>query len=129
MFLTSPQSKSEFRVMMGMTITFGISWLILLFWLKSRQLLLLTVVLTFGFIIVRLGGLYLDGLVQHFTYIELGIEIMAFAIVNIVYLSTAPQENEYTQKTQLGEAFLLQPYSRRHRLNISLAFIPRSGSL
>ena len=90
--MTSPQSKTELRVMMGMTITFGVLWLILFFWLKSHQLLLLTGVLTFGFIIARLGGLYLDGLAQHFTYIELAFEIMAFAIVIIVYQLTGQEE-------------------------------------
>lgn len=90
--ISSSQSKTELRVMMGCLFTIGLCWLVLVFWLKARQLLKLTGVLALGFILARLGGLYLDGFDQDFTYIELAFEIMAFVIVVIVYLLTTPPE-------------------------------------
>ena len=85
----TPQSKTILRVMMGFMAVMGALWLsdYLLFF-HQRRLLLLTGIMTSGFIVSRLGGLLIDGFDQHFTYIELGFEMIALVIIIIVYISS-----------------------------------------
>ena len=85
----TPQSKTILRVMMGFMAVMGALWLsdYLLFF-HQRRLLLLTGIMTSGFIVSRLGGLLIDGFDQHFTYIELGFEMIALVINIIVYISS-----------------------------------------
>lgn len=74
---------------MGFMAVMGALWLaacILFF--NQRRLLLLTGIMTAGFIASRLGGLLIDGVEQHFTYIELGFELVALVIIVAVYTST-----------------------------------------
>ena len=55
---------------------------------NQRRLLLLTGIMTAGFVASRLGGLLIDGVDQHFTYIELGFELVALVMIIAVYTST-----------------------------------------
>ena len=87
--MPSPQSKTILRVMMGFMAVMGTLWLaacVLFF--NQRRLLLLTGIMTAGFVASRIGGLLIDGLDQHFTYIELGFEIIALLIIIVVYKLT-----------------------------------------
>ena len=87
--MPSPQSKTILRVMMGFMAVMGTSWLaacVLFF--NQRRLLLLTGNMTAGFVASRIGGLLIDGSDQHFTYIELGFEIIALLIIIVVYKLT-----------------------------------------
>lgn len=87
--MPTPQSKTILRVMMGFMAVMGALWLaacVLFF--NQRRLLLLTGIMTSGFIASRLGGLLIDGIEQHFTYIELGFELVALVIIVAVYTST-----------------------------------------
>ena len=87
--MPSPQSKTILRVMMGFMAVMGTLWLaacVLFF--NQRRLLLLTGNMTAGFVASRIGGLLIDGLDQHFTYIELGFEIIALLIIIVVYKLT-----------------------------------------
>ena len=60
----------------------------LYFFFQQRRLLLLTGIMTFGFVAARTGGLFIDGFDQHFTYIELAFESFALLIIITVYLAT-----------------------------------------
>ena len=74
---------------MGFMAVMGALWLsACLLFFRQRRLLLLTGIMTSGFIASRLGGLLIDGFDQHFTYIELGFEIIALVIIIIVYISS-----------------------------------------
>lgn len=85
----TPQSKTILRVMMGFMAVMGALWLsACLLFFHQRRLLLLTGIMTSGFIVSRLGGLLIDGFDQHFTYIELGFEMIALVIIIIVYISS-----------------------------------------
>lgn len=87
--MPSPQSKTILRVMMGFMAVMGTLWLaecVLFF--NQRRLFLLTGIMTAGFVASRIGGLLIDGLDQHFTYIELGFEIIALLIIIVVYKLT-----------------------------------------
>ena len=87
--MPTPQSKTILRVMMGFMAVMGALWLFAcLLFFRQRRLLLLTGIMTSGFISSRLGGLLIDGFDQHFTYIELGFEIIALVIIIIVYISS-----------------------------------------
>lgn len=87
--MPTPQSKTILRVMMGFMAVMGALWLFAcLLFFRQRRLLLLTGIMTSGFIASRLGGLLIDGFDQHFTYIELGFEIIALVIIIIVYISS-----------------------------------------
>ena len=84
--MPTPQSKTILRVMMGFMAVMGVLWLAAcLLFFDQRRLLLITGVMTSGFVAARIGGLLLDGFVQHFTYIELGFELIALFIIIIVY--------------------------------------------
>ena len=87
--MPTPQSVTILRVMMGFMATTGVIWLSA-WWiiLDQRRLLLYTGILAAGFVFSRLGGLFLDGLDQHFTYIELGVEVIALFIIIQVYFKT-----------------------------------------
>ena len=64
----TPQSKTILRVMMGFMAVMGALWLsACLLFFHQRRLLLLTGIMTSGFIVSRLGGLLIDGFDQHFT--------------------------------------------------------------
>ena len=83
--MPTPQSKTILRVMMGLMAVMGALWLFAcLLFFRQRRLLLLTGIMTSGFIASRLGGLLIDGFDQHFTYIELGFDIIALVIINFV---------------------------------------------
>ena len=85
----TPQSKTILRVMMGFMAVMGALWLSArLLFFHQRRLLLLTGIMTSGFIVSRLGRLLIDGFDQHFTYIELGFEMIALVINIIVYISS-----------------------------------------
>jgi hypothetical protein len=87
--MPTPQSKTILRVMMGFMAVMGALWLaacVLFF--NQRRLLLLTGIMTAGFVASRLGGLLIDGVDQHFTYIELGFELIALVMIIAVYTST-----------------------------------------
>ena len=85
----TPKSKTILRVMMGFMAVMGALWLsACLLFFHQRRLLLLTGIMTSGFIVSRLGGLLIDGFDQHFTYIELGFEMIALVIIIIVYISS-----------------------------------------
>ena len=85
----TPQSKTILRVMMGFMAVMGALWLsACLLFFHQRRLLLLTGIMTAGFIASRLGGLLIDGFDQHFTYIELGFEMIALVIIIFVYTSS-----------------------------------------
>ena len=87
--MPTPQSKTILRVMMGFMAVMGALWLsACLLFFHQRRLLLLTGIMTAGFIVSRLGGLLIDGFDQHFTYVELGFEIIALVIIIIVYISS-----------------------------------------
>ena len=87
--MPTPQSKTILRVMMGFMAVMGALWLsACLLFFHQRRLLLLTGIMTAGFIASRLGGLLIDGFDQHFTYIELGFEIIALVIIIFVYTSS-----------------------------------------
>lgn len=58
------------------------------FFFQQRRLLLLTGIMTFGFVAARTGGLFIDGFDQHFTYIELAFESLALLIIITDYLAT-----------------------------------------
>ena len=91
--MPSAQSKTILRVMMGFMAVMGTLWLsACIFFFNQRRLLLLTGIMTSGFIASRLGGLLIDGFDQHFTYIELGFEMIALVITIIVYTSTRPSK-------------------------------------
>jgi len=80
--ITTPQSATILRVMMGFMTTVGGLWItISLLYENQKRVLLFTGVLTMGFILSRIGGLLLDGFDQYFTYIELGFEIVAFLVI------------------------------------------------
>ena len=84
--MPSPQSKTILRVIMGFMATMGAIWLAAsFFFTKQRRLLVVTGIMTSGFILSRAGGLLLDGLEQHFTYIEMGFETIAFGIIITAY--------------------------------------------
>lgn len=87
--MLTPQSVTILRVTMGFMATIGVIWFSA-WWTcrKQRRLLLYTGILTAGFVFSRLGGLFLDGLNQHFTYIELGFEVIALFIIIQVYFKT-----------------------------------------
>ena len=75
--------------MMGFMGTIGLLWLAACFSCSDqRRLLASTALLTFGLVLSRLGGLFLDGTNQHFTYIELGFEAIALLIIIVVYRKT-----------------------------------------
>ena len=85
----TPQSKTILKVMMGFMAVMGALWLsACLLFFHQRRLLLLTGIMTAGFIVSRLGGLLIDGFDQHFTYVELGFEIIALVIIIFVYTSS-----------------------------------------
>mgnify|MGYP000102335399 FL=1 len=87
--MPTPQSKTILRVMMGFMAVMGALWLsACLLFFHQRRLLLLTGIMTAGFIASRLGGLLIDGFDQHFTYIELGFEMIALVIIIFVYTSS-----------------------------------------
>lgn len=87
--MPTPQSKTILRVMMGFMAVMGALWLsACLLFFHQRRLLLLTGIMTAGFIASRLGGLLIDGFDQHFTYIELGFEMIALVIIIFVYISS-----------------------------------------
>ena len=87
--MPTPQSKTILRVMMGFIAVMGALWLsACLLFFHQRRLLLLTGLMTAGFIASRLGGLLIDGFDQHFTYIELGFEMIALVIIIFVYTSS-----------------------------------------
>lgn len=87
--MPTPQSKTILRVMMGFMAVMGALWLsACLLFFHQRRLLLLTGIMTAGFIVSRLGGLLIDGFDQHFTYVELGFEIIALVIIIFVYTSS-----------------------------------------
>ena len=91
--MPSPQSKTILRVMMGFMAVMGTLWLaacVLFF--NQRRLLLLTGIMTAGFVTSRIGGLLIDGLDQHFTYIEMGFEIIALIVIIVVYRLTQPSQ-------------------------------------
>lgn len=80
--MPTPQSKTILRVMMGFMAVMGTLWLsACLLFFDQRRLLLLTGVMTSGFVAARLGGLLIDGFEQHFTYIELSFELIALFII------------------------------------------------
>ena len=80
--ITTPQSATILRVMMGFMTTVGGLWItISLLYENQKRVLLFTGVLTMGFILSRVGGLLLDCFDQYFTYIELGFEIVAFLVI------------------------------------------------
>ena len=84
--MPTPQSKTILRVMMGFMAVMGTLWLTAcLLFFDQRRLLLLTGVMTSGFVAARLGGLLIDGFEQHFTYIELSFELIALFIIIVVY--------------------------------------------
>lgn len=87
--MPTPQSVTILRVTMGFMATIGVIWFSA-WWTcrEQRRLLLYTGILTSGFVFSRLGGLFLDGLIQHFTYIELGFEVIALFIIIQVYFKT-----------------------------------------
>ncbi len=79
--------------MMGFMAVMGALWLaacVLFF--NQRRLLLLTGIMTAGFVASRIGGLLIDGLEQHFTYFELGFETIALIIIIVVYRLTRPSQ-------------------------------------
>lgn len=85
----TPQSRTILRVMMGFMAVMGALWLSACpLFFHQRRLLLLTGIMTAGFIPSRPGGLLIDGFDQHFTYIELGFEMIALVIIIIVYISS-----------------------------------------
>ena len=87
--MPTPQSKTILRVMMGFMAVMGALWLsACLLFFHQRRLLLLTGIMTAGFIASRLGGILIDGFDQHFTYIELGFEMIALVIIIFVYISS-----------------------------------------
>ncbi|MGB1449265.1 MAG: DUF4345 family protein [Flavobacteriaceae bacterium] len=89
--MPSAQSKTILRVMMGFMAVMGVLWLTAcVFFFQQRRLLLLTGIMTFGFVAARTGGLFIDGFDQHFTYIELAFESLALLIIITVYLATRP---------------------------------------
>ena len=93
--MPTPQSVTILRVMMGFMGTIGLLWLAACFSCSDqRRLLASTALLTFGLVLSRLGGLFLDGTNQHFTYIELSFEIFALIVTLIVYLKLLKQVNE-----------------------------------
>jgi hypothetical protein len=59
---------------------------------NQRRLLLLTGIMTAGFVASRIGGLLIDGLEQHFTYFELGFETIALIVIIVVYRLTRPSQ-------------------------------------
>jgi hypothetical protein len=70
--ITTSQSATILRVMMGFMTTVGGLWItISLLYENQKRVLLFTGVLTMGFILSRVGGLLLDCFDQYFTYIEL----------------------------------------------------------
>jgi hypothetical protein len=93
--MPSVQSHTILRVMMGFMTTIGIFWIIISqFYSNQKQFLLFTAALTFGFIISRVGGLFIDGFDQYFTYIELGFELVALTVILAVYFMLQ-KETEY----------------------------------
>jgi len=87
--MPTPKSVTILRVMMGFMGTIGLLWLAACFSCSDqRRLLASTALLTFGLVLSRLGGLFLDGTNQHFTYIELSFEIFALIVTLIVYFKT-----------------------------------------
>ena len=62
--MPTPQSKTILRVMMGFLAVMGVMWLAAsLLFFDQRRLLLITGVMTSGFVAARIGGLLLDGFV------------------------------------------------------------------
>ena len=91
--MPSPQSRTILRVMMGFMAVMGTIWLaacVLFF--NQRRLLLLTGIMTAGFVASRIGGLLIDGLEQPFTYFELGFETIALIVIIVVYRLTRPSQ-------------------------------------
>ncbi len=87
--MPTPQSKTILRVMMGFMAVMGSLWLAAcVFFFNQRRLLLLTGIMTAGFVAARLGGLLIDGRAQYFTYIEIGFEIIALIVIITVYKAT-----------------------------------------
>ncbi|MEL0301232.1 MAG: DUF4345 family protein [Flavobacteriaceae bacterium] len=85
----TPQSKTILKVMMGFMAVMGALWLSACpLFFHQRRLLMLNGIMTAGFIPSRPGGLLIDGFDQHFTYIELGFEMIALVIIIIVYISS-----------------------------------------
>lgn len=84
--MPTPQSTTILRVMMGFMATVGGIWFVVTFLaIDQRRMLFITGTLTLGFILSRLGGLFLDGFNQRFTYIELAFEAFALAVIVWVY--------------------------------------------
>lgn len=84
------QSRTILRVMMGFMTTVGAFWLYAFFVVNQQRLLRLTAGLTIGFILSRVGGLFLDGWNQEFTYLELGFEILALIFIGIALRFNKP---------------------------------------
>lgn len=92
--MPSSQSKTILRVMMGFMATIGFLWVWAAFQLKDQaRVLHATAFLTFGFILSRILGLFLDGFDQTFTYIELGFEMVALIVI-LVILGLLKSEND-----------------------------------
>ena len=92
--MPSSQSKTILRVMMGFMATIGFLWVLAAFQLKDQaRVLHATAFLTFGFILSRILGLFLDGFDQTFTYIELGFEMVALIVI-LVILGSLKSEND-----------------------------------
>lgn len=84
--MSSPQSSTILRVMMGFMATIGGVLLgATIMTINQRRLLFVTGTITTGFIVSRLGGLILDGFDQKFTYIELSFELFALFVILWVY--------------------------------------------
>ena len=86
--ITTPQSATILRVMMGFMTTVGGLWItICRLYENQKRVLLFTGVLTTGFILSRAGGLLLDGFDQYVTDIEFGFEIVAFLVIlTVLYM-------------------------------------------
>ena len=88
--MSSPQSSTILRVMMGFMATIGGVLLgATIMTINQRRLLFITGTITTGFILSRLGGLILDGFDQKFTYIELSFELFALFVILWVYHITS----------------------------------------
>ena len=84
--MSTPQSKTELRTLSGFMATMGFLWIY--FSLKSKQtfqVLKATLVLTLGFVVSRIIGLFWDGFEQTHTYHELIFEICALILILLVF--------------------------------------------
>ena len=87
--LTTPQSRTEIRVLSGFSIVIGILFLHVTYKARDqKKILLASISVTGYFVVARVIGLMLDGWKQHETYLELDFEVIALMVISGVYFKS-----------------------------------------